>query len=358
MRRSARERAARSGRGAIRLEDGVPRDADEGASPVPSRSSGTCATPAAIAWRGSPDRSARPSTRTVPDDDARMPEIVSASSRWPFPATPTIATISPARTRSETWPSASPPRSPCADRPSTERATSSRCGVSRSTRVAVSTSRPTISAVSDRGVTSDRSIVVTVLPPRSTVTRSATAITSWSLCEMKITVLAVGRHRAQCLEELLRLLRREHRSRLVHDQNSGLAVQRLENLDPLLLADGELPDPRARIDAEPVAAAETRRRRSRSSVTGRASTALPGGHQGRCSPRRRTADEPEVLVHHADARVDRVAWCVEMHQLAVQLDLPLVGAVEAREDVRQGRLAGAVLSEQRVHLADARPRNP
>ena len=31
--------------------------------------------------------------------------------------------------------------------------------------------------------------VATALPPRSTVTRSATAFTSCSLCEMKITVL-------------------------------------------------------------------------------------------------------------------------------------------------------------------------
>ena len=48
--------------------------------------------------------------------------------------------------------------------------------------------------------------------------------------------LAVGSHRAQCLEELLRLLRREHRGRLVHDQNPGLAVERLKDLDSLLLA--------------------------------------------------------------------------------------------------------------------------
>ena len=64
-------------------------------------------------------------------------------------------------------------------------------------------------------------------------------------------------------------------------------------------------------------------------------------------------NEPEVLVHHADPRVERVARGVEMHELAVELDLPLVRAVEAREDVRERRLAGAVLSEQRVHLAGA-----
>ena len=38
-------------------------------------------------------------------------------------------------------------------------------------------------------------------------------------------------------------------------------------------------------------------------------------------------------------------------RLAVQEDLALVGPVEPVEDVHQRRLAGAVLAEQRVHLA-------
>ena len=40
--------------------------------------------------------------------------------------------------------------------------------------------------------------------------------------------------------------------------------------------------------------------------------------------------------------------------LAVELDLALVGPIEAGEDVRERRLAGAVLPEQRVHLARGR----
>ena len=62
-------------------------------------------------------------------------------------------------------------------------------------------------------------------------------------------------------------------------------------------------------------------------------------------------DEPEVLVHHADPGVDPVARGVEGDGLAVDLELALVGAVEAGEDVRERALAGAVLAEQRVHLA-------
>ena len=69
---------------------------------------------------------------------------------------------------------------------------------------------------------------------------------------------------------------------------------------------------------------------------------------------RERADEAEVLVHHADAFVQRVARRVEVHRLAVEEDLALVRPVEARQDVGERRLAGAVLAEQRVHLARGR----
>ena len=65
-------------------------------------------------------------------------------------------------------------------------------------------------------------------------------------------------------------------------------------------------------------------------------------------------DEPEVLVHHPDPGVERVARAVEHDRLAVEADLALVGPVEAGEDVRERALAGAVLAEERVHLADGR----
>ena len=63
-------------------------------------------------------------------------------------------------------------------------------------------------------------------------------------------------------------------------------------------------------------------------------------------------DEPEVLVHHADAGVESIPRRMEVHLLAVELDLALVRAVEPGEDVRERRLPRAVLAEQGVHLAD------
>src|SRR5262249_18174190 len=66
-------------------------------------------------------------------------------------------------------------------------------------------------------------------------------------------------------------------------------------------------------------------------------------------------DEPEVLVHHADARVEGVARRLELDRLPVEMDLAGVRSVEAGEDVRERALAGAVLAEQRVRLPRPRP---
>ena len=44
---------------------------------------------------------------------------------------------------------------------------------------------------------------------------------------------------------------------------------------------------------------------------------------------------------------------MELDEAAGGLDLALVGVVEAGEDVHQGRLAGAVLAEERVDLPGA-----
>ena len=51
-------------------------------------------------------------------------------------------------------------------------------------------------------------------------------------------------------EELERLLRREHGGRLVEDEDVRAAVERLEDLDALLLADGDVLDARVGIDRE------------------------------------------------------------------------------------------------------------
>ena len=57
-------------------------------------------------------------------------------------------------------------------------------------------------------------------------------------------------------EQCLDLLRHEHRGRLVEDQDLGTAVEHLDDLDPLALADLERLDQLVGIDVEPVGLAD------------------------------------------------------------------------------------------------------
>ena len=59
----------------------------------------------------------------------------------------------------------------------------------------------------------------------------------------------------------------------------------------------------------------------------------------------------EVLVHDLDAEVRRLARVVEVHDLAVELHLALVVGLHAGEALDQGRLAGAVVADERGDLA-------
>ena len=63
---------------------------------------------------------------------------------------------------------------------------------------------------------------------------------------------AVGGELAQRFEQLLDFLRRQHRSRLVHDQQARIEEKRAHDLDALALADAQRRDDSARVETEPV----------------------------------------------------------------------------------------------------------
>ena len=148
-----------------------------------------------------------------------------------------------------------------------------------------------------------------------------------------------------------RLLRRQHRRRLVEHEDVGVAVERLQDLDPLLLPHRDVLDARLRVDGEteplgdvphPVVGL--------ADVEERAAVRRLGGEHD-VLRHRHHRDQHEVLMHHPDAGVDRGLRRAELDRLARDHDLALVRVVEPVEDVHQGRLAGTVLAEQRVDLA-------
>ena len=156
-------------------------------------------------------------------------------------------------------------------------------------------------------------------------------------------------------KRLLHLAAVEHGGGLVHDDEPGVVGQRAGHADDLLARGREAADLRGGRD-------------------------LAGGRGGRAAPRRRgrraarrekpnrrllvaeedvlgdgqALDQVELLVDGGDAeRPWRPAGGDSGRRLAVPRDPALVGLVDAGEHLDQGRLAGAVLAEQAVHLAGA-----
>ena len=194
-----------------------------------------------------PVTSAPPSV-TRPAVGRRRPVIASTSSSWPLPATPAIPKISPARTSRLTPRTASWPRSSLAWSASTLSIGSPGWDVPRST---VSwTSRPTI--ISARSSSFVSAGIREPDDPAAPDDRDPVGDLE-DLVELvadEDDAVALGGQAAQDGEDLLRLLRREHGGRLVEDEDPGVAVERLQDLDPLLPADREVLDLRVGVDLE------------------------------------------------------------------------------------------------------------
>ena len=154
---------------------------------------------------------------------------------------------------------------------------------------------------------------------------------------------------AQVVEQLFDFLRNKHGGRLVENQDFRPAIQHLDDLNTLLLADLERFDEVVRIDIETVRAADF------------GDVLLGGGKVDTTAAldRLRTEDhvlehrqivgKHEVLVHHADALSDRIGGRREFDFFASDAHLALVSG--ARHDLHQRRLACTVRAYDRMDLA-------
>ena len=190
--------------------------------------------------------------------------------------------------------------------------------------------------------------------------KSADSLISLSLWVMMIDLLelvgddddalAVLDEVVHDVDELDDLLRRERGGRLVEDQDVGAAVERLEDLDALLHADGDVLDLRVRVDGQAVALGDlhdvfARRGHVELHALGRL------GAEDDVFRDREGLNEHEVLVHHADAGRDRVARVVHFDLLAVDQNVAGGGLKQTVKLVHQRRFARAVFAEDRVDLA-------
>ena len=153
-------------------------------------------------------------------------------------------------------------------------------------------------------------------------------------------------------EELRDLAGGQRGGRLVHDDEPGLALQRLRHLHHLLARHAQLLHRRARVDHD----AQALQPLARLAVL---RAAVDEAQPPRLAPQRdvlghrEVRDQVQLLVDDADAAPVRIARAGDLHQLAVQPDLARVPGLGAAQDLHERRLAGAVLAQQDVHLARA-----
>ena len=153
-------------------------------------------------------------------------------------------------------------------------------------------------------------------------------------------------------EQLVDLRVGERRRRLVHHQDGGIERQRLGDLDHLLLGDLEVADTGTRIELEVQALDQLLRlpieppiveQEARPAARLAAEEDVLGDRQVR--------RQVQLLVDHADAKVQRGSRVGDLDRLPLEPDLAGVGLVHAGQDLHQRGLAGAVLADQGVDLA-------
>ena len=161
---------------------------------------------------------------------------------------------------------------------------------------------------------------------------------------------ALGHHLAQGGEQRLALLRGEHRRGFVQDQDARAAVQRLQYLDPLALAHRQVAHPRRRVHRQ----AELPRHRQQPLARGgaaREGLAQRLAAEHHVLQHRQVVGQREVLVHHADAGGQRGLGVARWQRRTEHLDAAFIGHVVPEQDGHQRGFAGAVLAQQRQHLA-------
>ena len=148
------------------------------------------------------------------------------------------------------------------------------------------------------------------------------------------------------------LVFRQGGGRLVEHKDAGLLVEGAEDFQQLLLANAERAHRRRRVEVQvkpgqkgggplvhrgPVNQAGAQRLAAKKQILGDG----------------QLVDEGKLLGDDGDAGVAGIADAAEARDFSIHQDFPLVGAVrmDAREELDQSGLAGAVLTAERMDLA-------
>ena len=149
-------------------------------------------------------------------------------------------------------------------------------------------------------------------------------------------------------EQLLDLLRGENSRRFIEDQHARVAVEHLEDLHSLPLPDRELPDVRCRVYLEPVLVSQPPHMGSAVAQIKKEARLPPPQEDVFCD--REGIDQPEVLMHHADAPVDGVTRGAQFHSLPAEENCAFVRPVQTCQDAHERRLSRAIFTQQSQNL--------
>ena len=163
---------------------------------------------------------------------------------------------------------------------------------------------------------------------------------------------AFFQQRMHDLEQAAGFLRRQHRRRLVQDQNIGLTIEGFDNLDALLNADRQIGDQRIGVDIKSVLLRQLENF-APGAVAPQEGTGNAFVSQHHVFSHGQHINQLKVLMHHADAEFDGVFGSRDFDRLPIDQDLALVGFVQAVDHVHQGALAGAVFAQQSQNFAFA-----
>ncbi|MHC2386745.1 hypothetical protein ACVIHB_001561 [Bradyrhizobium liaoningense] len=156
---------------------------------------------------------------------------------------------------------------------------------------------------------------------------------------------AFGLEPLQHDEELICLLRRQHRGGLVQDQEFRILHQGADDLDALALADGQLPDFALGIERQSIGLRhllQPRRHVLEGLFAVEAERDVLGDGK--------IVEQREMLEYHTDAKAACFRGTGKHDWLALPADLAGAGLDQPVDGLDQRRLAGAVLAEQGVNF--------
>ena len=150
-------------------------------------------------------------------------------------------------------------------------------------------------------------------------------------------------HLSQHHKEFLHGLRHQYRRRFVKNQQLRLRQQGADDFHPLHLAHAQGVYRARRVNIQPVLGrfgADALRHFGQTQSPVQTQPDVLGHGDG--------AKQAEVLKHHGDTQSPRLLRVADLHRLAVEQDAAGVGLDRTVDDLHQGRLTGAVLTQNRM----------